>query len=214
MENADFIPGDKRDSILLVALELFGEYGFDATSVRMIAEKANVNVAMISYYFGSKEKMFEELLVRKTNYMRNQLNYLLENTELDPWQKIQQLIDNMTERILLSGGAFHRMLIREITLRKRENISQMVEERFNYNRNAFSLIIKEGVDKNIFRSGMDIPLLMNTMIGTIMQTNLSACMSPAGPAEESAQRMHALKNHLKSVFAHYLLLEPSAYAHY
>ncbi|MES1161400.1 MAG: TetR family transcriptional regulator, partial [Bacteroidota bacterium] len=48
---------DKREHILIVAEELFGENGFDGTSVRDIAHKAGVNLAMISYYFGSKEKL-------------------------------------------------------------------------------------------------------------------------------------------------------------
>ena len=47
---------EKQLEILQVAEQLFAEEGFDGTSVRDIAKKANVNIAMISYYFGSKEK--------------------------------------------------------------------------------------------------------------------------------------------------------------
>ena len=46
-------------SILIEAEKLFSEQDFDAVSVRDIAKEANVNIAMISYYFGSKEKLFE-----------------------------------------------------------------------------------------------------------------------------------------------------------
>ncbi len=41
---------------------LFSQKGFDGTSVRDIAEAAGINTAMISYYFGSKEKLMEEIL--------------------------------------------------------------------------------------------------------------------------------------------------------
>lgn len=47
--------------ILLAARKLFAERGFDATSVRQICELADVNVALVSYYFGGKEKMFDAL---------------------------------------------------------------------------------------------------------------------------------------------------------
>lgn len=47
--------------ILLAARKLFAERGFDATSVRQICDLADVNVALVSYYFGGKEKMFEAL---------------------------------------------------------------------------------------------------------------------------------------------------------
>jgi len=53
---------DKRAHILTVAEQLFAEQGFDGTSVRDIAQGANVNLAMISYYFGSKEKLLEALI--------------------------------------------------------------------------------------------------------------------------------------------------------
>ncbi|HNO01068.1 MAG TPA: TetR family transcriptional regulator, partial [Chitinophagaceae bacterium] len=39
------------------AEKLFAEKGYNGTSVRDIAEKAGINLAMVSYYFGSKEKL-------------------------------------------------------------------------------------------------------------------------------------------------------------
>ena len=52
---------EKQIKILDVAEELIAKKGFDGTSVRDICSKANINVAMISYYFGSKEKMMSYL---------------------------------------------------------------------------------------------------------------------------------------------------------
>ncbi|MEO6348401.1 MAG: TetR family transcriptional regulator, partial [Aquaticitalea sp.] len=52
---------DKQIQILEVAEKLFAEHGFDGTSVRQIAHEADINIAMISYYFGSKEKLLEAL---------------------------------------------------------------------------------------------------------------------------------------------------------
>ena len=49
------------NKIFLAAEKLFAEKGFAATSTRDIAKNAGVNVSMISYYFGSKEKLFEEI---------------------------------------------------------------------------------------------------------------------------------------------------------
>ena len=47
----------KQIHILNVVEEFIAQNGFEDTSVREISKKANINVAMISYYFGSKEKM-------------------------------------------------------------------------------------------------------------------------------------------------------------
>ncbi len=62
----------KQINILNAAEELIAKKGFDGVSVREIAKKAGVNVAMISYYFGSKEKMMVSLYqyrVEKTREM-------------------------------------------------------------------------------------------------------------------------------------------------
>ena len=53
---------DKREKIIQSATELFIKQGFEGTSVREIATDADVNVALINYYFGSKEKLFESVV--------------------------------------------------------------------------------------------------------------------------------------------------------
>lgn len=219
MEQEISSPSDKKGVILDAAIELFSEHGFDATSVRMVADKAGVNVAMISYYFGSKDKMFEELIIRKTEYMRNQLTSLVENTEMNPWEKIVALIDSYSNRILHSGGGFHRVLVRELSLRQRMSTSKIIEERFEYNHVAFRSIIEEGIQKQFFHAEIDIPMLMNMLIGTITQSTMSAnfvCkmmnleIDPESNKLPEALRVR-VKEHLAKVFAHYLLIDLSHY---
>ena len=53
---------DPRERILREAKKLFGSKGFSATGVRQIAQEADVNVAMISYYFGSKKGVLLAIL--------------------------------------------------------------------------------------------------------------------------------------------------------
>jgi AcrR family transcriptional regulator len=50
-----------RDRLLDVAEELFSERGFESTSVRELAGAAGCNVASVNYYFGAKEKLYEEI---------------------------------------------------------------------------------------------------------------------------------------------------------
>lgn len=49
----------KRAELLETALELFSLRGFDAVSVREIADAAGSNHAMIRYYFGNKEALWK-----------------------------------------------------------------------------------------------------------------------------------------------------------
>ncbi|MDR2438639.1 MAG: TetR family transcriptional regulator [Planctomycetaceae bacterium] len=51
---------DTRELLLNAACQLFAEYGFSKVTTRMIAQKANVNLGSIHYYFGSKEELYFE----------------------------------------------------------------------------------------------------------------------------------------------------------
>jgi len=51
-----------RDRILKAADRVFGEMGFDAATVRKIADLSKTNKALIHYHFGSKEGLFGSVL--------------------------------------------------------------------------------------------------------------------------------------------------------
>lgn len=73
------------------ATELFLEKGVDRTSVREIAAKANINLALMNYYFRSKENLFEavfSVLIKKNT--ANLVKIL--NSDLPIFDKIQQYV--------------------------------------------------------------------------------------------------------------------------
>ncbi len=53
---------ESRQRIIDAALHLFSKKGFSATGLRELAREADVNVAMVSYFFGSKKGLLKELL--------------------------------------------------------------------------------------------------------------------------------------------------------
>lgn len=52
-------PDLPRNKILLTALALFAEFGFERATVRQIAKLARVNISAISYYFGDKVGLYK-----------------------------------------------------------------------------------------------------------------------------------------------------------
>ena len=53
-----------QEAILLAAEELFARFGFDRTSVQQIGESAGVARSTPSYFFGSKEALYDAVLER------------------------------------------------------------------------------------------------------------------------------------------------------
>lgn len=51
---------DPKTRILEVAEEIFAEKGFIAATIREIVDRAGVNIAAVNYYFGDKERLYNE----------------------------------------------------------------------------------------------------------------------------------------------------------
>jgi AcrR family transcriptional regulator len=62
MSTANDSKTDSRFSILDVATRLFAKLGLDKCSTREIAKHSDINVSLISYYFGGKEGLYKEVL--------------------------------------------------------------------------------------------------------------------------------------------------------
>jgi AcrR family transcriptional regulator len=201
--------GDKREHILVVAEELFGEKGFDGTSVRDIAQRAGVNLAMISYYFGSKEKLLESLIEFRMNYSYGILEELNKDESLSSWDKIDRLVDFYVDRIL-GNLRFHNIMYQESSMRS-EDIKHRVIAIKMRNLEQITKIITDGQQKGLFRQ-VDIPLTVGTIVGTISsytQSKTYACVILALKEDVNDEQYRLrlsprLKAHLKQLLRAHL----------
>lgn len=67
-----------EQKILAVAAELFANNGFDGTSIREICKKADINISMISYYFGGKKELYEKIV---SNIVEKVISYMKSNMQ-------------------------------------------------------------------------------------------------------------------------------------
>ncbi len=72
-----------RQQLLAAARGLFAKQGFDAVSIRAVAEAAQVNPAMIHYYFGSKQGLYEAMLADTFGPLVERLSQVLASAD-DP----------------------------------------------------------------------------------------------------------------------------------
>jgi len=158
---------DKQIQIMEAAEKLFAEHGFAGTSVRDIAEAAQVNLAMISYYFGSKEKLMEAMFQHRGSDFKIQLENILQNKNLSPIQKVEKLIDDYIERIFRKQ-CFHRIMTRE-QLNNSGAITEQIYQLKQKNQSLIKQLIQEGQKTGDFKKNIDVSFLLMTLIGTTSQ---------------------------------------------
>jgi AcrR family transcriptional regulator len=166
---ADF--SEKQTQILLVAETLFADKGFEGTSIRNIAKVAKINIAMISYYFGSKERLLESLIFYRTKDLKIQIDNLLVE-DLDPLAKIDKLIEIYINRINSNKGIFRILHFEMATKKKELNIKSFYELRKS-NLKSLEAIINEGQIKGVFRKDISIPLITPTILGTFFHFHMN-----------------------------------------
>ncbi|MPR35728.1 TetR/AcrR family transcriptional regulator [Salmonirosea aquatica] len=197
----------KQLQIIEVAERLFASKGFAGTSVRDIAQEADINVAMISYYFGSKEKLIEALFSVRMVQTRTQIEMILQNEELTPLQKVNIWIDMVIDR-LMSNQCFHKIMMREqLSTERTPIISGQIMELKIRNMELMKKLITEGQEKGAFRHDVDLTLMVTTLYGTInhamaTQDYLKIIQGKEG-VEDSQYQLYlrsALSTHLKSIF--------------
>ncbi len=52
---------DRRQKILEASQRLFGRFGYHAVTIRQIAEEAQVPLALVGYYFGQKQELYDAI---------------------------------------------------------------------------------------------------------------------------------------------------------
>lgn len=201
---------DKREQIIEAATELFAVKGFEATSIRELAAKAEVNIAMINYYFGSKDKLFEAMVVHKASFMRGKLAEIAADKTTTDIDKINLIIEGYVERIL-SQPNFHRIVHQELLVNQRQNMHEHIVGSFVNNTKIVKSIIESGIKKKVFKK-VDTELIIASIIGTINQVMLSKAMcsmlmddSKDIDPYTSPVLKKRLINHIKQMMHSYLL---------
>ena len=87
MTTTELSTGDK---ILLAASNVFTEKGFSGTRTRDIAEEAGINLALLNYYFRTKEKLFEQVMKVKIVLLFGQIIPIVTNEKTSLDEKIDQ----------------------------------------------------------------------------------------------------------------------------
>ncbi len=162
-------PASAKESLIQAGLKLFAERGYDGTTVQDIAKVADVNVSLVSYYFGGKEGLYQEGL-RTFAENRIQISRLI-FTPATSYEDFQNKIRLWIEEIFKSHideDYCTRIVHRDIMLGIPSTL-KVFEETFLQGFYIIRDFIGQAQQRSILRSDMESQVITEVLFGAIME---------------------------------------------
>ncbi|MEY8758058.1 TetR/AcrR family transcriptional regulator [Chryseobacterium tongliaoense] len=157
---------EKQIHILDIAEELIAKKGYEGTSVRDICSKANINVAMISYYFGSKEKMMSYLYQYRVLKTRENFSEFADTIkDGKPEMQLKEIIKYIVSQ-LFKYNYFHGFVTQE--LRHTDNLKGELLDFYQLFVKKLDDVIKKGVASGVFTFTPKPEDILTTIIGSTL----------------------------------------------
>lgn len=157
---------EKQIKILDVAEVLIAKKGFDGTSVRDICSKANINVAMISYYFGSKEKMMSYLYQYRVQRTKESFSEFAQTIkEGKPEMQMKEIV-NYVISLLFKYSYFHGFVTQE--MRSLDNVKDDLLEFYQTCVIRIEEIVKRGIVSGVFHNAPKSEDILTMIIGSAL----------------------------------------------
>jgi AcrR family transcriptional regulator len=90
-----------RRKIIITAGHIFSRFGFKKTTMDEIAKALKMGKSSIYYYFGSKEEIFEAVVLYEANMLRNQLTTAIKS--------VGSPVDKMRKYVYVRMKAFEKL---------------------------------------------------------------------------------------------------------
>jgi AcrR family transcriptional regulator len=184
-----------REALLEAASRLFAEDGVSGVSLRRIAEEAGVTPAMVHYYFGSKEGLYDALLERtfsrvlervgaviaRGGALAELLDVLIGTFAAEPW--IPPLV---IREVLSEGGRFREQFVAGYASRMAELLPGLV---------------RREIDAGHFRADLDPKLAFLSVMGmTIMPFVARPVVGPVLGIDYGEDFLRRFADHTQRLF--------------
>ncbi|HLW08826.1 MAG TPA: TetR family transcriptional regulator [Fermentimonas sp.] len=145
-----------EQKIIRAADKLFTQKGYAATKTREIAEEAETNLALLNYYFGSKEKLYKKVVQEKFKMLLGAIAPVLWDERISIEDKVESITENYT-KLFLENEELPIFILNELTVNK-ELFKDITE---NARLIAQPVIDKQLMERNIKITATD--LIINTL---------------------------------------------------
>ena len=153
---------DTRNKILSVANKLFSRFGFHKTSMDEIAKIARKAKGSLYYHFASKEELFKEVVSKEIMNLKDQLDVIINNTDLSASDKIKKYLLRRME-ILNDAANYHETLKADF-FEHFDFIDDLREELDEWEKESLKKILLQGVETKEFTAIEDMDVLLDVFM--------------------------------------------------
>lgn len=156
---------DRRHELLGTAAEVFAEQGYNATTVRTIADHAGMLAGSLYYHFDSKESMLEEILRTFLDELWDGYDTVLASG-LGPRETLEALVTESFREIDRHRAA--------VAIYQKESKQLVAQDRFAFLADsqrrfekAWLSTLERGVAERVFRADLDVRLTYRFVRDTV-----------------------------------------------
>jgi len=184
-----------QEKIKVAAKKIFLRKGYAATRTRDIAEEAGLNLALLNYYFRSKEKLFDIIMFENLQHFIEGIKGILNGRETTIEQKVEAVVENYID-LLKQQPDLPLFVLHELGSHPKKLISKIDREKF-INRSYFMQQVRTAVKEGKITPVNPLHFLMNIIGLTIFPFVASPIFQNIGGLKQ--QEFNALMDERKKL---------------
>ncbi|MFI6767484.1 TetR/AcrR family transcriptional regulator [Streptomyces sp. NPDC050355] len=160
------MPEERRRELLAAAAEVFAVQGYDATTVRQIADAVGMLAGSLYYHFDSKEAMLDEILSTFLDELWDGYDAVLA-ARLGPRETIEALVTESFREIdrHRAAVAIYQKEAKHLAAQQRR-FGYLADSRQKFEK-AWLGTLERGVADGVFRADLDIRLTYRFVRDTV-----------------------------------------------
>ncbi|MGW0734617.1 TetR/AcrR family transcriptional regulator [Streptomyces sp. NPDC002851] len=156
---------ERRRELLATAAEVFAAQGYNATTVRKIADAAGMLAGSLYYHFDSKEGILDEILSTFLDELWQGYDAVLA-ADLGPRETIEALVTESFREIDRHRAAVAIYQKESRHLARQPRFAYLAESQQKFEK-AWLGTLERGVDAQVFRSDLDVRLTYRFVRDTV-----------------------------------------------
>jgi AcrR family transcriptional regulator len=165
-------PPDAKERILDAAESAFSEHGLAGARVAAIARDAEVNKAMLYYYFGSKDGLYRAVLERMADMIVAMAERAMTGSDAAPEQRLFSFIEGYRD-LLTDHPSFLRIATREL-LSGGDQLIPLFVARAPHILGTFWQCVREGQAAGTINPDLDFRAIMPVLLAPYIMFNVGS----------------------------------------